>query len=754
MIILTRDNVAFNDGQWRYLEVSALPGTYTINTSGTGDIDLYTSSSMRVNENDYDYGSWNTGSTETCQIILTENGTIYIGLHGYEAGTISVSIDGPDQTLGIITDVDYIEPDCNCVVDWGDATSNTFEYYSDPAWNHVYATAGNYDIKITGTCDAPNFQQHQFSSDTVIDIKKWGKLIGASDWSHAFYNCYNLECSATDDFGEGVTNSSSMFEFCSLFNGVVDHWDVSKVRNFSYMFSTCEVFNSPINSWNVSNGVFFQDMFHGAKLFNQPLNSWDTSNATNMSYMFTGCLNFNQNINSWNVVHVTDINNAFDNCPLFNSPLNNWNVISVSNMNSLFNNSIAFNQNISCWYTAQIPTEPVNFKTNSPLLSENTPQWGVESPCGVVMPKLNLSFLVNSSQFPTGWKYITHDNLVGIDVIESQIFTDIPTPFSQPNGNRRYGAYSQSHSGWWISGVNADYTSISGIATFGGGYTLITGYNLCQFTQSETHSVAHPITGATFAVPHGQSINSDPPIILYPNGTTESLPTYSTPAMGGCWNSDGTKLAVLYRSVYSNYEHQYRIRIYNVSDSSLLQDIRFGLNADFPDLRQFIWSSNDRYIACRINAHVRVLDLVATASLEWGRPEIANRSVAVMYASLTGIGMFNYNSSLYVDGYFESANTPKVYRIGNKNSLMPEDEGYWYSNQVHRQDNYRPNRLNFIASSQNILIATVSWDAPVSRELFIYNSSTGAKVHQYKAQDNSDFVDVNAILALPTKLTF
>ncbi len=66
-----------------------------------------------------------------------------------------------------------------------------------------------------------------------------------------------------------------MFRESFLFNGNINHWDVSKVTNF-------------------------QSMFLGAKSYNQPMDQWDLSSATNMVAMFfTSTRTFDQNMSTW-----------------------------------------------------------------------------------------------------------------------------------------------------------------------------------------------------------------------------------------------------------------------------------------------------------------------------------------------------------------------------------------------------------------------------------------------------------------------
>lgn len=389
MIILTRENVNVLEGEWVYLEFSAIAGTYTITINGTFDSDLYTSITSRVTADNFDCRPYDsTGendiSYETCEVILAENGTIYVGVNAYETCVFTITVDGPDQILNVITDMDEGNPldrSCDCVVDWGDGTSNHFTIYTDSAWKHVYATAGNYDITITGRCNAPDFLGIGDDCDKVIDIKQWGSLQGAIDWNGAFYSCYNLECSAVDVFGTGVVNLDSTFAFCEKFNGVVNQWDISSVTTLNNTFYQCNVFNSPIDNWNTSNvsnmyGVFencltfnrsvnnwnisnvttIAQMFANCMVFDQPLNNWNTANVVNMDSVLFGCNSFNQPVNNWVTSKVTNMHDSFNGCDLFNHPLNNWNMSNVTDISGMFSSCDLFNQPLDNWNVSNVTT--------------------------------------------------------------------------------------------------------------------------------------------------------------------------------------------------------------------------------------------------------------------------------------------------------------------------------------------------------------------------------------------------------------
>jgi hypothetical protein len=162
----------------------------------------------------------------------------------------------------------------------------------------------------------------------------------------------------------------------SQFNQPIGDWDVSNVKSMRRMFSGTlywpTSFNQPIGNWDVSKVIDMEGMFNGSQ-FNQSIGNWDVSEVENMRYMF-GYSPFNQPIGNWNVSKVTRMNAMFANSP-FNQPIGNWNVSKVNDMVGMFLSS-SFNQNISKWCVIKINSEPQNFSSNSPLISQNKPKWG------------------------------------------------------------------------------------------------------------------------------------------------------------------------------------------------------------------------------------------------------------------------------------------------------------------------------------------------------------------------------------------
>jgi surface protein len=123
-------------------------------------------------------------------------------------------------------------------VDWGDGTITAGH---TAAATHTYATAGIYNVKISGTFPYIFFNRTG-DRDKIKTIEQWGT--GAwSSMSGAFYGCSNLTMNATDIPNvSNVISYYSAFANCYNFNGDLSGWDMSNVENFQGMFYRAPAF--------------------------------------------------------------------------------------------------------------------------------------------------------------------------------------------------------------------------------------------------------------------------------------------------------------------------------------------------------------------------------------------------------------------------------------------------------------------------------------------------------------------------------
>jgi surface protein len=246
----------------------------------------------------------------------------------------------------------------NCTVYWGDGTSDIITAWDQAQTTHTYATAGTYNVSITGTCNGWRFAN---AGDRLklLSVGWWGVdfRLGATD--RQFDNCANLDLSKVRD----VLDLTGTTSFTSLFFGNgsltkinrVNEWDTSNITSLQSTFLFCFNFNDNLGNWNTSNVTNMDSTFRGQGIFNDAgVGNWDTGKVTTMFRMFEDKNRFNQDLGNWNTSNVTNMSRMFfiatatNNKGVFNNAgIGNWNTSKVTNMQSMFWNQANFNQDIS-----------------------------------------------------------------------------------------------------------------------------------------------------------------------------------------------------------------------------------------------------------------------------------------------------------------------------------------------------------------------------------------------------------------------
>lgn len=230
----------------------------------------------------------------------------------------------------------------NYNVHWGDGTSDS-NVTGDIT--HTYATAGTYEVSITGEFAGINFNfevdADQKDREKLLSVNQWGDI----QWTimnGAFINCSNLDVLAVDapDLSR-ISTLNAMFFGCTnlIGNASFRDWDISSVWDISLMFGQCSQFDQNIGNWNTSNVRDMNSMFSGASSFNQDISSWNTNNLVQITGMFFDAASFNQDISSWNVSNVSNFGGLFSNASSFNQDISGWNVSNATIMSGIFSNS-------------------------------------------------------------------------------------------------------------------------------------------------------------------------------------------------------------------------------------------------------------------------------------------------------------------------------------------------------------------------------------------------------------------------------
>ncbi|WP_437398188.1 BspA family leucine-rich repeat surface protein [Flagellimonas lutimaris] len=269
----------------------------------------------------------------------------------------------------------------NYTVDWGDGNSDT-NVTGDIT--HTYATAGTYQVSISGGFpriyfDDLSFDETTNDSDKLMEVNQWGSIEWTSMES-AFHGCANLDVTALDlpDFSR-VTSLVYMFRGCRslIGNESMNSWDVSNITNLAAAFNTTDLFNQDISNWDVSNVTSLNGTFAEAKAFSQNLNDWDVSSVTNLGVVFGYASSFDQPLNNWDVSKVSDFHSAFAGTP-FNQPLNNWDTSSASTMGGMFSDAVNFNQDIGNWNVSSVEYFGAMFQ-NASSFNKDISNWDTSS---------------------------------------------------------------------------------------------------------------------------------------------------------------------------------------------------------------------------------------------------------------------------------------------------------------------------------------------------------------------------------------
>ena len=259
----------------------------------------------------------------------------------------------------------------NFNVNWGDGVTNAgIVSDADPLTTHTYATAGDYQIQISGTMNYFRFDDAG-DKDKVISIDSNGgvslsnfNMRGCSNLvsipanlfdadkpanlNSCFRDCISLLAIPLIDFS-GVSNLSGAFRGCTSMASFADGIDTSNVNNFNLAWRDCSSLIT-FPSIDMSSEIAAVDIWSGCTAMVSWTAATGTSQITSFQGWWKNCTSLTsfpsldtssgENFrNSWqgdlslasfpllNFSHATDISAAWDGC----SSLTSFPLIDTSN---------------------------------------------------------------------------------------------------------------------------------------------------------------------------------------------------------------------------------------------------------------------------------------------------------------------------------------------------------------------------------------------------------------------------------------
>lgn len=213
----------------------------------------------------------------------------------------------------------------NYDIDWGDGSAIETGV-TDAIKPHTYATAGLYEIKITGSIYLRN--TGLADAQRYTEFKQWGTATTITGIREFFYNCSNMTYTATD---------------APNFNFTV----TSAYRGPYRLFNNCDSITSlDLSNWDTSQfeGVTTSGAFQNMNLITSiNITGWDVSNLTSATAWFSGSGNSSTGISiiapnlDWS--SCTNLTQFFYNSNIVSVSINNWTLnIAGTNLSQIFRN--------------------------------------------------------------------------------------------------------------------------------------------------------------------------------------------------------------------------------------------------------------------------------------------------------------------------------------------------------------------------------------------------------------------------------
>ncbi len=229
-------------------------------------------------------------------------------------------------------------------IDWGDGTVDTYTGDGSTKPLHTYATAGEYEISITGLCESIKFYGTNEKSK-LKNVLSFGDT-GLKNIYQALRECDNI---SSIDVGTNILDD--LIEIREAFRAVsateilnLDHFDVSGCTRINMLFAYATALTTipNVSNWDTSNITEMELVFQSVENITTPpdVSEWDTSNVTTMRGMYRNMTNITEppDFSNWDVSKVETFVWFMQDLTGLTTPpdFSNWNTASVKYLESFF----------------------------------------------------------------------------------------------------------------------------------------------------------------------------------------------------------------------------------------------------------------------------------------------------------------------------------------------------------------------------------------------------------------------------------
>ena len=341
-------NLATANGMFASCGVTSVPATITFASLSDGDnmfaggainkaeysallvnIEANSSSTFTLDAGNSDY---NNAGLMARRAMINDHSCVFIdGEYNDSFNTTWVTISPSESiTLPLRSGYTY-----NFTVDWGDTSSSEITAWDDAAKTHVYASAGNYTVKISGACQTWYFN---FGGDRlkITAVEQWGSVLWSTG-ENAFYGCENLTTLADDCADSNIdalTDARNMFSYCN-FGSVPGSLTFHAVTQGYCLFNANSALTN-LGNLTLDAVIYGSGMFQNCSSLSSLPNGMTFDAVTTADNMFYSCSSLSSLPSGMTLNAVTNGGSMFQNCSSLSSLPSGMTCAALVNANSMF----------------------------------------------------------------------------------------------------------------------------------------------------------------------------------------------------------------------------------------------------------------------------------------------------------------------------------------------------------------------------------------------------------------------------------